>query len=118
MDANTAQNLTDIANNSGNDIITFIVVIVLSIPFFVLYMRAQSKEKHTRHQEQIDREKMLIGVISDNTSAFVKLSTLLESNNQNCNECRAEQTTLNKSILDRQNEMHLDIIKIKERIPN
>ncbi len=116
MEATTVQGLTDIAQNSNNDIIKLIVVLVLSIPLVILYMRVQSKERHTRHKEQMEREKLLVGVISDNTTAFVKLSTLLESNNQNCIECKAEQTTLNKSILDAQKEMHLDIIKIKERI--
>lgn len=123
MEKEALNGLVEIAKQSNNDIITLLIIIVVSIPFVVIYMRAKSSEKHARHKEQMEREtearereKNLIKVISDNTTAFVELSTLLKSNNQNCTECRAEQTAINKEILEGQKELHIDIIKIKERI--
>lgn len=108
---------------TGNDIIKLIIVSLIGIPLAILYLKAKSDEKHMRHKENMERdaesrkrEENYMGVISGNTAALVKLSTLLESNNQNCTECRAEQTALNRAILDKQEEIHIDIVRVNERL--
>lgn len=108
---------------TGNDIIKLVIVLLIGVPLISVYLKTKSDEKHLRHKEQMERdaesrkrEENYMGVISGNTAALVKLSTLLESNNQNCTECRAEQTSLNRAILDKQEEIHIDIVKVKERI--
>lgn len=115
--------LIGIAGNSGNDIISLIVVVLIGLPLITFYMKTRSDEKHARHKEQMEREKQhqdrertYMDVISGNTAALVKLTTLLESNNQNCIECRAEQTALYKDLIEKQDVMHIEVVKIKERI--
>jgi flagellar basal body-associated protein FliL len=115
--------LADVASNSNNDILILVVVLIIGIPLMAIYIKAKSDEKHARHKELMERdaksterEKIYMDVISGNTSALVKLTTLLETNNQNCTECRAEQTGLYREILGKQELMHLDVIKIKERL--
>lgn len=106
-----------------NDILKLIIIGVISIPLLMLYIKTRSSEKHARHKEQMEkdaesrkREEQFIGIISANTAAFVELSTLLKSNNQNCTECRAEQTQLYRDVLVKQETIHNDVIKIKERL--
>lgn len=69
-----------------------------------------------REDQYREREKIYMDFISGNTAALVKLSTVLESNYQNCNECRADQTSLYRELIDKQGEMYIDVIKIKERV--
>jgi|GEM_PF-5344056 len=115
--------LAGIAEKTDNDIIMLLIVILIGIPLIVIYIKAKSNERHMRHKEQMERdaehrerEKAYIDVISGNTAALVKLTTLLETNNQNCSECRVDQTQLYRNIAEKQEQIHLDIIKIKERI--
>ena len=123
MNDTAMKGLSEIATRSDNDIITLLIVVIIGIPLIILYIKAKSNERHQRHREQMERdaehrerEKTYMDVISGNTAALVKLSTLLETNNQNCTECRAEQTSLYKELIDKQDAMHIDVIKIKERI--
>lgn len=119
----TTQALGEIAGKTDNDIILLAIVLIIGIPLIVLYIKAKSDEKHMRHKEVMERdaesrerEKTLMNVISGNTAAMVKLTTLLESNNQNCAECRADQAALNRDILEKAEAIHIDVIKVKERL--
>lgn len=119
----TLKAIVELSGSSSNDIIRLTAVLIIGIPLFILFTNTKSKERHARHKELMEREdqyrereKLYMDFISGNTAALVKLSTVLESNYQNCNECRAEQTSLYRELMDKQSEMHIDVIKIKERV--
>ncbi len=127
MNQATTQALSEIAGNTNNDVILFVIVmlfgLVVAVPSLVVYLKTKSADKHMRHKEQMEREaearkreETLLNVVQGNTAAMVKLTTLLESNNQNCTECRAEQSALNRDILEKAEAIHLDIIKFKEKL--
>ncbi len=119
----TLKAIVELSGSSSNDIIRLTAVLIIGIPLFILFTNTKSNERHARHKELMEREdqyrereKIYMDFISGNTAALVKLSTVLESNYQNCNECRADQTSLYRELIDKQGEMYIDVIKIKERV--
>ena len=83
--------LENIAQQTNNDVILFFIVLLVGIPLIVLYLRAQSNEKHTRHKEQMERDKQLLEVISQNSTVISELSTIMRTNQLACIECKNEQ---------------------------
>lgn len=123
----TTQTLEEVISKTNSDIVLFTIVIILgltaALPSLVLFLKAKSADAHLRHKELMEREsearkreETLLNVVKGNTAAMVKLTTLLETNSQDCSECRVEQSSINKDVLERIEAIHLDVVKIKERL--
>jgi len=82
------QTLGQIASQTNNDAILLVIVIgifvVIGIP---LYLKLEKSRKDSESK----RESILINVVKENSTAIVKLTTLLEHSDQNCDKCKADQ---------------------------
>lgn len=84
--------LKQVAQNTDNDILLLVIVmsvvlLIIAVPFY----KAISKSAKEKRQQELDRDKLILNVIKDNTKINAGLKALLENNNANCRACRAEQ---------------------------
>lgn len=90
--------LETVSNRTNNDmvlalVVIAVVVIIIAIP--IINIITKGKEK--RLQQYVDREALLIQVVEKNTQVNSELKTLLETNNNNCAQCRIDhQDSLDK----------------------
>ena len=104
------QSLGDMYLNTANDAIKILIVIgILAIILVPIYIKSTEK----RRKQNIEREKILVEVISNNASASSRLATILENNNHACDTCKYEQTTLYNRLNDKVDKTDEKLTEIK-----
>lgn len=120
--------LEKVVDKAGSDLILFMVVvaviliaaITISVPFFKTLAKKEAAKiaaetKRTQVEAEMDnakldkyiqREAHIIQVVQDNTKAITILTGILEGSNKGCEDCKAEQFGMWKSI-----DKKLDAIK-------
>lgn len=90
--------LVNVAKLTKNDVILVIIVIIIGISIiFPLYSRA-SKE---RRRQEMEKDKMIIDVIKENTRVNAGLAQMIETNNVNCVQCKRDQSDKMDQVLER-----------------
>lgn len=85
--------MADLAKQSNNDVIIFSVIIIIAliivmIPLYKMMMsnrKQQAEIEATRQTQQMEREKQVLQVVSENSSIISELKSMLATSNTSTN---------------------------------
>lgn len=94
-----------VTKTSSELILFFILVVVVVLVITIPLVKIATKYSSDKREQKFKREQLLIDVVKDNSSIIAKLTTIIESSNQNCTACKLEQTDMMATILAKQEQV-------------
>ncbi len=109
--------IDDIVNKTQNDVILFTIIIMIALViFFIPFYVVLSKNKKQSRKDDLEEEKIVLDVISNNTEAFTILRSTLTSQNQTLINLLKDINAENKIVTEKMLALKSNQLNIHDKL--
>lgn len=109
--------IDDVVNKTQNDVILFTIIIMIALViFFIPFYVVLTKNKKQSRKDDLEEEKIVLDVISNNTEAFTILRSTLTSQNQTLINLLKDINAENKIVTEKMLALKSNQLNIHDKL--